>query len=192
MSLLKWILILILLAGVTLFVMSEFKTTEPASLSGEYFVDQANLYFDTLDFSSWLDPSPSYSVNVIRWEHPPWLKLTGYGKTYMTTLDKLQTLYPTYVTGRVCTAHDSAPQARCHVSFKYIGLPYATQIYEEFTFNKAGEITFIEAWTDTPEVSAMANADTIARLSTDRSAADLVMHLKHPIYYWFRELLRWF
>ena len=40
------------------------------------YVAQALLYFDTLDGRA--DPSlvPSYSAHVVRWEWPPWLKLT--------------------------------------------------------------------------------------------------------------------
>jgi hypothetical protein len=45
-----------------------------------YYVDQANKYFDTLDTSA--DPAsvPNYSLLVARWELPPWLWLTGYGR----------------------------------------------------------------------------------------------------------------
>jgi hypothetical protein len=172
--------------------------TTPGAPGPDYYKDQANRYFDTLDFKLWLDPSPNYASDVIRWEHPPWLKLTGYGKAFMTTFDKLQTLYPTYVTKRVCTAYDVAPQTRCSVSFKYIGLASSTPIYEEFTFNDAGEITFIEAWSDSDKIAAEAKEGTLNRLSTksakgetsDPDVADLKQRMKHPLYYWVKEAMR--
>ena len=44
----------------------------------EYYVDQANKYFDTLDTSANPNNVPAYSDLVARWELPPWLWLTGY------------------------------------------------------------------------------------------------------------------
>jgi hypothetical protein len=107
-------------------------------------------------------------------------------------LDALARLYPTRVVNRVCKIATTQPFGRCHVTFKYFGRNAPVNIYEEFTFNEFGEITFIEAWPDSPEISAMAEANTIKRLSTNRDIADLGERIKHPIYYWFKELLSWF
>jgi hypothetical protein len=38
----------------------------------EYYVEQANKYFDTLDTSADPNSAPNYSTLVARWELPPW------------------------------------------------------------------------------------------------------------------------
>ncbi len=118
--------------------------------SPSYYIEQALYYFDTLDGSA--DPSkvPNYSRHVARWEWPPWLKLTGYGRAILIEGDRaLTTLDPdTTVPLRDCRAFTKQPFARCRVSFDYAGKRCA--IYEEFFFNDAGDTTFIEAWSDMP------------------------------------------
>ena len=69
----------------------------------------------------------------------------------MMKLDFFLTLYPTKVINRVCKGFNVQPFGRCHVTFMYKGHDGRVDIYEEFTFNDQGEITFIEAWTDSPE-----------------------------------------
>ena len=61
----------------------ELSTVLRPQQSPEYYVAQANLYFDTLDTRA--DPAlvPEYSTRVARWEWPPWLKLTGYERDLM-------------------------------------------------------------------------------------------------------------
>jgi hypothetical protein len=82
-------------------------------------------------------------------------------------------LYPSIVTDRDCRAFDTQPFGRCYVTFYYdshegLGCP----IYEEFTFNDQGEITFIEAWSDVDGLRPMTIDDPWAedpgvyRLST--------------------------
>ena len=117
-------------------------------LEPEYYIEQSLKYFDTLD--SYADPHsiPNYSELVARWEWPPWLKLTGFGDESMIWLDLLLRLYPTAVRERDCEAFSVQPFGRCHVVFYYQERPCA--IYEEFTFNDQGEMTFIEAWSDIP------------------------------------------
>lgn len=188
----KLLLISVLVLGATLYAYTAMQVEPQPAINHDYYIREANRYFDTLDFRVWLDPSPVYAQDVIRYEHPPWLKLTGYGKAYMTTLDKVQTLYPTRVVERVCAAYDVAPQARCTIEFRYIGMRTGVKIYEEFTFNEASEITFIEAWSDTPEVATQVQDETLFRYSQNLYDADLIERLKHPVYYWFRELLGWF
>ncbi|RMF18459.1 MAG: hypothetical protein D6761_02670 [Candidatus Dadabacteria bacterium] len=88
---------------------------------------------------------------MIRWEWPPWLKLTGLGKTVMIGSDLLIARFatPSTVPTRDCRFFDTQPFARCRVSFAYDG--GLCPIYEEFVFNDAGDITFIEAWSDQPD-----------------------------------------
>ena len=115
----------------------------------EYYVDQANKYFDNLDTR--FDPEilPNYSPLVARWELPPWLWLTGYGRDNMTfTTRAALTLDPSTVPTRDCRAFPVQPFARCIVSFSYAG--GQCPIFEEFTFDDQGKTTFIEAWSDLP------------------------------------------
>ena len=138
----------------------------------EYYVDQANKYFDTLDLS--VDPTsvPSYSTLVARWELPPWLLLTGYGRENMVfTTEAALIGNPSTVPTRDCRAFAVQPFARCYVVFEYE--EGSCPIYEEFVFNDQGEMTFIEAWSDQPGLLPMADPNDVwadgtdvARLST--------------------------
>ena len=138
-----------------------------------YYVAQGLLYFDTLDANA-ADPlaHPVYGELVARWEWPPWLKLTGYGRDQMISIDRLLVqATPSTVPVRDCRAFDVQPFCRCRVVFEY--LEGACPIYEEFTFNDQGEMTFIEAWSDAPGLMPMdAAADPwgegpgVTRLST--------------------------
>jgi len=142
------------------------------AFSADYYAQQSSLYFDTLD--SGADPLsvPEYSILVARWEWPPWLKLTGLGKPSMVWIDRILRLYPTSIPERDCRGFDEQPFGRCHVVFYYNdGEP--CPIYEEFTFNDLGEITFIEAWSDLPEFfptpdfgDVWAQGPAVRRLST--------------------------
>ena len=51
---------------------------------------------------------------------------------------------------RDCRGFDTQPFARCYVEFEYEEGP--CPIYEEFAFNDAGEMTFIEAWSNLPDL----------------------------------------
>ncbi len=130
-------------------------TAEPLSTcmaptrSPEEYVRWSEGYFDTMDRRVEDAPWPPYSELVARWEWPPWLKLTAYTRVDIEATDTLLKLYPSTVPERDCRAFDVQPFGRCHVVFLYDahegrGCP----IYEEFTFNDDGEITFIEAWSD--------------------------------------------
>ena len=137
-----------------------------------HYVDQAERYFDTLDVDADRARLPAYAVDVARWEWPPWLLLTGLGRDDMNrTADALRDLDPSTVPQRDCRFFEAQPFARCYISFQYER--GACPIYEEFTFNDAGEITFIEAWSDQPGLTPITDADdpwgergTVARLST--------------------------
>ena len=114
-----------------------------------HYVAQAELYFDTLDTRADPDKVPDYSPLVARWEWPPWLYLTGYERQNMidSTRSALA-LDPSTVPVRDCRFFKVQPFARCRVTFQYANGP--CPIYEEFTFNDQGQITFIEAWSDLP------------------------------------------
>ncbi len=145
------------------------------TMSPEYYVDQANKYFDTLDSDAPTDSIPNYSELVARWEWPPWLKLTGIGKTILIASDLAVTRAgtPSTVPERDCRAFDVQPFARCYVVIEYDGGP--CPIYEEFAFNDAGEMTFIEAWSSTPGLLPFdANADKWAEQSDLKRLSTLV------------------
>ena len=75
--------------------------------------------------------------------------LTGYQRDTMTSIGGLLKQFdPSTVPTRDCRAFATQPFGRCHVVFAYGG--GACPIYEEFTFNDQGEMTFIEAWSDLP------------------------------------------
>ena len=112
-------------------------------------MEQALLYFDTLDIEAQRDRVPDYAPQVARWEWPPWLLLTGFGQQDMLEVsDTLRAYDPSTVPRRDCRAFSQQPFARCYVVFEYEGGP--CPIYEEFVFNDEGIITFIEAWSDLP------------------------------------------
>lgn len=151
---------------------AELSTELVPTQTPEYYVAQANLYFDTLDTRA--DPSlvPNYAPLVARWEWPPWLYLTGYGRDNMieSTRSALA-VDPSTVPTRDCRFFPVQPFARCRVSFQYAEGPCG--IYEEFTFDDEGEMTFIEAWSVFPETlptsdpnDLWAEGPNVHRLST--------------------------
>ncbi len=114
--------------------------------SAEYYAKQSELYFRTMESTVSPFVQPHYSDKVIRWEWPPWLLLTGYTRFNLIWTDVLLKLFPTAYDKLDCRGFDTQPFGRCHVVFNYGGK--LCPIYEEFTFNDQGEITFIEAWSD--------------------------------------------
>jgi len=122
----------------------------------EHYVAQAELYFDTMDARVPLGAFPDYTERVARWEWPPWLKLTGWTREGIEISDRLLRAYPSIVDERDCRFFDEQPFARCRVVFYYDahdgqGCP----IYEEFAFNEAGQMSWIEAWSDQPGLLPM-------------------------------------
>lgn len=122
----------------------------------EHYVAEAELYFDTMDARVPLEAFPDYTARVARWEWPPWLKLTGWTREGMEVSDRLLRAYPSIVEERDCRYFDEQPFARCRVVFYYEahggrGCP----IYEEFAFNDAGQMSWIEAWSDLPGLLPM-------------------------------------
>ena len=120
------------------------KPTKPP----KYYVEQSIKYFRTMETSVSVMVQPNYSKKVVRWEWEPWLLLTGYGKANLIWTDTLLKLFKTAYDKLDCRFFKKNPMGRCHVIFDYDGLK--CPIYEEFTFNEKGEMTFIEAWTDAP------------------------------------------
>jgi hypothetical protein len=191
-----------------------FSTNLKPKFEAKYYIEQGLNYFDTLDSYATKVSKPKYSENVIRWEWHPWLKLTGY-KRWMMPIDEIPKLYPTKVTNRDCRFFEVQPFCRCRVWFEYLGLKAPVKIYEEFTFNDFGEMTFIEAWTDVGGTDPWGEKGSINRLSTripglgtphglvtendrqlkhlankDSDVKDLLQRLESPISYWFKELFR--
>jgi hypothetical protein len=128
--------------------------------SAETYAELSSWYFDTMDYTVDHEGWPPYSETVARWEWPPWLLLTAYGRENIEATDTLLVLLPSVVPERDCRGFDTQPFGRCKVTFYYDkddgkGCP----IYEEFTFNDAGEITFIEAWSDVPGLTPVSDAD---------------------------------
>ena len=141
------------------------------TMAPEYYVAQGLKYFDTLDIEA--DPLsiPDYSPLVARWEWPPWLKLTGFERQNMLdTAAFLREYDPSTVPVRDCRFFEVQPFCRCYITFEYEGRP--CPIYEEFTFNDQGQMTFIEAWSDLPGLLPLAADDPwgeaadVPRLST--------------------------
>ncbi len=143
------------------------------TMSPEYYAEKSSMYFDTMDYTVELEEWPPYSELVARWEWPPWLKLTAYTRENIEATDTLLKLYPSIVPERDCRFFDTQPFGRCYVVFYYdahegLGCP----IYEEFTFNDAGEITWIEAWSDVDGLRPTTSGDRwgeqsdIGRLAT--------------------------
>lgn len=141
--------------------------------TAEYYAAQSSAYFDTMDYRVDMEEWPPYSELVARWEWPPWLLLTAFSRDNIELTDTLLKLYPSIVTDRDCRGFDTQPFGRCYVTFYYdshngLGCP----IYEEFTFNDQGEITFIEAWSDVDGLRPQAlddpwaESDSVYRLST--------------------------
>jgi hypothetical protein len=141
--------------------------------SEAHYVEWSSAYFDTMDATVSPKPEMPYGELVARWEWPPWLKLTAFGRENILATDTLLLLYPSTVPERECRAFDVQPFGRCRVVFAYEAHENRPcPIYEEFTFNDAGEITFIEAWSDLPGLSPVTEDDpwgeseVVDRLST--------------------------
>lgn len=116
----------------------------------DYYIQQALLYFDTLDLNAPEENLPNYHEQVARWEWPPWLLLTGFGAEDMINASlALRRIDPSTVPIRDCRFFPVQPFARCYVIFEYE--KGACPIYEEFTFNDLGKVTFIEAWSLTED-----------------------------------------
>jgi len=145
------------------------------TMDPEYYARWSSGYFDTMDTAADRDIVPPYSELVARWEWWPWLKLTAYGFDNIVATDQLLRFYPSTIPQRDCRFFDQQPFGRCRVVFYYEDEAHQGRgcpIYEEFTFSDAGEITWIEAWSDLPGFLPMpaddpwAEGEQVSRLST--------------------------
>ena len=116
-------------------------------------MEQGVKYFLTMQSDVPVKVQPEYAKRVIRWEWEPWLLLTGYKRSTLVLSDAMLKLVPTQYDKLDCRFFEQQPFCRCHVVFNYSG--HTCPIYEEFTFNDQGEITFIEAWSDFPSLLPM-------------------------------------
>ena len=129
-----------------------------------------------MDYNEDMEDGPNYSELVARWEWPPWLKLTAYTRDNILATDAMLRLYPSVVPERDCRFFEQQPFARCKVVFYYDDESHEGRgcpIYEEFVFNDAGEMTWIEAWSDLDGMRPMdadadpwAEAEDVPRLSS--------------------------
>lgn len=189
---------------------SAYSTRLTPQFEPAYYIDQGVKYFRTMESSVPAKVQPIYAKKVVRWEWPPWLWLTGYGRGNLIHTDILLKLYSTSYDTIDCRFFPVQPFCRCHVIFNYSGT--RIPIYEEFTFNDQGEITFIEAWSDYPSLLPMSASDywaegeNVDRLSsrvpglgsatgrlqinaafmrhaalTDTILADMLHRIKHPV-----------
>lgn len=158
-----------------------------------YYAEQGNKYFDTIDSTADRNSKPNYSPLVARWEWPPWLKLTGYGREEIEQSDRVLIQgTPGPVLMRDCRGFAEQPFGRCRVSFQYAG--GMCPIYEEFTFNDQGEMTFVEAWSDQPGLLPMSGAADrwaegagVHRLSTKVPGLGNATGLIDPDAVWMQE-----
>ena len=185
----------------------------------EYYIEQSEKYFLTMESTVSPLVIPNYAEQVARWEWPPWLLLTGFGRFNLIWTDLLLKLNPTRYAVMDCRAFPVQPFGRCRVVFDYSG--ELCPIYEEFTFNDQGEITFIEAWTDAPGWLPMddpddtwAEGEGVSRLATripglgneegridldaswmeeaagqDADVADFLRRARDPSGAWLKELI---
>ena len=156
----------------------------------EYYVGQGVKYFRTMESKVPIKVKPKYSDLVIRWEWHPWLLLTGYTRRSLVNTDIMLKMNPTKYDKLDCRYFDQQPFCRCHVVFNYSGT--LCPIYEEFTFNNQGEITFIEAWSDYPSLIPMdrndywAEAPGVKRLSTRVPGLGNAQGLINPSASWMK------
>jgi hypothetical protein len=150
----------------------------------EYYVDQANRYFDSLDVSKTSYNAPNYHTRAVRWEWRPWLLLTGYYKYWMDwTASALRIADPSTVPTRICLAFPAQPFARCYVAMRYPNHQNnrPCHIYEEFTFNDEGKVTFVEAWSAVPNSRLPSDykTDPWARSANARRLSTIMPGLGH-------------
>ena len=127
-------------------LINAFSTCLTPLYSPEYYIEQGVKYFQTMQSDIPINVVPNYSDKVVRYEWPPWLIVTGYERNGLILGDILLKLNPTSYDLIDCRYFEEQPFCRCHVVFNYGG--ELCPIYEEFTFNDQGEMTFIEAWSD--------------------------------------------
>ena len=133
--------------------------------SKSYYIEQTDVYFDSLDTNK-KKGHPKYSPTIARWEWPPWLILTAFKLENIHIIDTaIRESGPCICVNRNHNFFQQNPFIRTVVTFYYgkndiEKKKNSIQIYEEFTFNDYGEITFIEAWYDQPYLDLLPQLDT--------------------------------
>ena len=120
-----------------------------SKLQPNYFTQQVEQYFDSLQTGSTL--FPNYAPDVVRFEWQPWLLLTGNGSDNIKFVDSEIRKYTGYcqVKNRKHRYVKKLNMVQSTVEFFYNNSTNPIKIYEELTFNKEGQISFIEAWINT-------------------------------------------
>ena len=148
------------------------KNTKPQPLSTllipqfpkSFYMEQTDAYFDSLDTSK-KKGRPRYSPTIARWEWPPWLILTAFKRENIHIIDgAIREAGPCICVNRNHKYFEQNPFIRSVITFYYGKNDIekknnSLQIYEEFTFNDYGEITFIEAWYDHPYLDLLPELD---------------------------------
>ncbi|KAJ1625021.1 hypothetical protein T492DRAFT_1042876 [Pavlovales sp. CCMP2436] len=149
--------------------------------SARAYLRQADLYFNSVDpelYNPLDSPTtlgyPNYSPTAMRWEWPPWLLLTAFTKDQFIVvdgIDRKESPFSVPKVNRECKYYNSSPFVRCAVNLWSTGVNRTTleswptssvtcgcTIWEEFTFNNDGEVTFVEAWSHSLPKSARMSA----------------------------------
>lgn len=165
---------------------SNLKDKTPIALESSYIVEDFKRRRQWREWvpNWWKDfretVHPRYNQTVVRFEFFPWLLTTGFGPMTMKNTNEILRVYPTNYKDFDCRTFSQQPFVRCRVTFIFGPLDsegghkrsQECPIYEEFTFNSKGEISFIEAWTDSPGFLPMdsddpwAEEESVRRLST--------------------------
>ena len=113
----------------------------------EYYVEQANKYFDTLDPNAEPGSMPYYSEQVVRWEWPPAIAHGPWEAGMIDTAEVLKVGDPSTVPERDCrfSKHNRSRDVTSSLNTRVV-LPYLRRV----CLQRCGEMTFIEAWSDLP------------------------------------------
>ena len=142
-----------------------FSTELVANQPADFYLARADAYFNLIsgkDSQGKNLPSnflkPEYSKFMVRWEWEPWLLLTGKNDGWKEEWELIDSTLPlslpSVISNRVYRFSTVNPYIRSIIDIKYEGSARTLRIYEEFTFNDHGQMTFIEAWTfDDPKVA---------------------------------------
>ena len=134
-----------------------FSTDLSPNQPADFYIARADAYFNLIsgkDHQGKNLPSnflkPEYSKFMVRWEWEPWLLLTGKNSGWSEEWELIDSAIaltlPNSISDRKYRFSTLNPFVRAVVDIKFGGSNQVLRIYEEFTFNTVGEITFMEAW----------------------------------------------
>lgn len=129
----------------------------------EYYVGQALNYFAQLDPTQEKRDKALLSKGFLRFEWAPWTLFNGYADKLTHMVDavdgKIGSFFPTSPEHRICTFHETNPFVRCSlIMWSHYDDPRTEKapvsdalkgkagcgIYQEFTFDQEGRISFTE------------------------------------------------